>query len=225
MMELPAQAVLTRYSITKQGLVALFTEEGFLFSVDEDTFEEFGLALAIKNGSPLDGGELHLLAQKSESAHARQTALRLLTTRMYAQQELYRRLCKTYDARAAAHAMAEAERLGFLDDAAFARARAGVLLRKNRSRSAIVHDLTEKGVDRALAGQALEEVWQERGEELEENAAALRRLIEKQYARKLAAGQEDKVRAALARRGFAGYEVRRALEAWRRENPTPTDDE
>lgn len=223
--ELPAEAVLTRFERTKQGLLALFTEDGFLFSVEEDTFEQFGLREAIETGSPLNGGELRLLLGKSEQAHARQTALRLLSGRMYAQQDLYRRLCRKYDARAAAYALAEADRLGFLDDAAFARARTAALARKNRSRRVILRDLAEKGVDGDAARQAVEEYFAEQdmdGEEADE--AALRNLLEKQYGRKLAMGRTQQVQAALARRGFGGAAIRRALEQWREENPAEDEE-
>ena len=105
--ELPAQAVLTSCSRTKQGLLALFTADGFLFSVDEETFAAFHLAQAIQNSSPLAGGELAALAAKSESAHAKQTALRLVGARRHAAAELYRKLCQKYDDRAAARREAD----------------------------------------------------------------------------------------------------------------------
>ena len=210
-LELPAAAVITRAGRTRQGLVALFTAEGFLFSVDEDTYYQYGLPQAIKNGSLLSGGELRLLADKSEHAHARAAALRLVSGRMYARRELARKLAQKYDGPAVDWAVEEMERLGYLDDEAFARTRAGMLLRKNRSRLVILQDLADKGVDRQLAKTVLEELC---SEEQEGDAAALDRLLEGQYARRLAAGDTDKVRAALARRGFGCGQVRRALERW-----------
>lgn len=211
-------AVLTKAEKTKQGLIALFTEQGFLFSVDEETFFSFGLEKAIKNSSPLSGGELALLLSKSEQAHAKQAALRLVAGRIFARQELYKKLCQKYEARAAAWAIAELERLGYLNDEAYARARAAALLRKNRSKTVILRDLAEKGIDRETAMAVLEELWEEQGEQ-SGNAAAIANLLQRQYARKLQQGKVQQVQAALARRGFSFGEIRDGIRQWQQENP------
>ncbi|HIX12823.1 MAG TPA: recombination regulator RecX [Candidatus Anaerofilum faecale] len=219
--ELPAQAVLTSCSRTKQGLLALFTADGFLFSVDEETFAAFHLAQAIQNSSPLAGGELAALAAKSESAHAKQTALRLVGARRHAAAELYRKLCQKYDDRAAAWAVAEMQRTGWLDDREFARARIAALVRKQRSRTAILHDLAAHGVDRELAREVLDEMCEE---ESCGNDAALEKLLEGAYLRRMTQGEHRKVQAALARRGFGCGEIRRAMDAWRARHEYETDD-
>lgn len=219
MEEMPQEVVFTKATKTKQGLIALFTEEGFLFSVEEDTFFRFHLEQAIKNSSPLSGGELMLLSAESARAKAKQTALRLVGVRMYAQQELYRKLCQKYPSGDAAWAMAELQRLGYLNDEGYARSRAGALLRKNRSKMVILRDLAEKGIERELALAVLEELWQEQGEQCG-NDAAIEKLLNGQYARKLQQGKVQQVQAALARRGFSFGEIRRGLERWNLENPT-----
>ncbi len=211
-------AILTKAEKTKQGLIALFTEEGFLFSVDEETFFSFQLEKAIKNGSLLSGGELALLLSKSEQAHAKQTALRLVAGRIFAQQELYKKLCQKYDQRASAWAIAELQRLGYLNDEAYARARAAALLRKNRSKNVILRDLADKGIGREIAVAVLEELWEEQGER-SGNAAAIANLLQKQYARKLEQGKLQQVQAALARRGFSFGEIRDGIRQWQQENP------
>lgn len=223
MEQLPQQAVFTKAEKTKQGLIALFTEEGFLFSVEEDTFFRYGLEQAIKNGSALSGGELTLLASKSEQAHAKQTALRLITARMYAQQDLYNKLCQKYDARAAAWAIAEMNRLGYLNDEAYARARAAALLRKNKSKAIILRDLAQKGVERETALCVLEELWEEQGEQYG-NAAAVQNLLERQYCRKLEQGKIQQVQAALARRGFSFGEIRDGIRQWQNNHPECNDE-
>ena len=45
----------------------------------------------------------------------------------------------------------------------------------------------------------------------------LRRLVEKQYKSKLAAGKRDNVAAALARRGYGGSLIRRVLADYEEE--------
>ena len=47
-----------------------------------------------------------------------------LALRSYGSQELYEKLCMKFDTPSSAAAVAEMQRLGLLDDAAFARARA-----------------------------------------------------------------------------------------------------
>ena len=81
-----------------------------------------------------------------------------------ARRELARKLAQKYDGPAVDWAVEEMERLGYLDDEAFARTRAGMLLRKNRSRMVILQDLADKGVDRQLAETVLEELCSEEQE-------------------------------------------------------------
>ena len=106
--------------------------------------------------------------------------------------------------------MAKAQELGLLDDAAFARRRAAELLRKRKSRCAILDDLTAKGIDRDTAAGAVETLYADEEQDPELTAAI--QLVQRHYAAKLAAGRRDQVAAALARRGFSHAVIRQALE-------------
>ena len=106
--------------------------------------------------------------------------------------------------------MAKAQELGLLDDAAFARRRAAELLRKRKSRRAILDDLTAKGIDRDTAAGAVEALYADAEQDPELTAAI--QLVQRHYSAKLSAGRRDQVAAALARRGFSHAVIRQALE-------------
>lgn len=117
--------------------------------------------------------------------------------------ELYQKLCRSFDPHSAAAAVAKMQELNLLDDAGFARRRAAELLRKRKSRRAILDDLHAKGIDRGAAAEAVEALFAQSEEDEEENPelANARALVERHYAAKLAQGKWQQVAAALARRG------------------------
>ena len=216
---------ITRISRTKKGRFALFCGEEFLFSVDDETFVTEHLA----EGMKLDEAGLEELRRKSDAQRAKDKAFGYLAAREHASGELYQKLCRDFDEHTAAAAVAKMDELGLLDDGAFARRAAAWLVSKNKSRSEILRWMAGRGVDRELARQALDEVYEEQQadapEGLRPEGAAALRLVEKQYAAKLAAGKKQNVLAALARRGFAAGEARRAVELWLEEHPAHVPDE
>lgn len=216
---------ITRISRTKKGRFALFCGEEFLFSVDEETFFTQRLA----EGVTLDEAGLEELRRKSDAQRAKDKAFGYLAAREHASGELYQKLCRDFDEYTAAAAVAKMDELGLLDDGAFARRAAAWLVSKNKSRSEILRWMAGRGVDRELARQALDEVYEEQQADAPEGlgpeGAAALRLVEKQYAAKLAAGKKQNVLAALARRGFAAGEARRAVELWLEEHPAHGPDE
>ena len=216
---------ITRISRTKKGRFALFCGEEFLFSVDEETFFTQRLA----EGVTLDEAGLEELRRKSDAQRAKDKAFGYLAAREHASGELYQKLCRDFDEYTAAAAVAKMDELGLLDDGAFARRAAAWLVSKNKSRSEILRWMAGRGVDRELAWQALDEVYEEQQADAPEGlgpeGAAALRLVEKQYAAQLAAGKKQNVLAALARRGFAAGEARRAVELWLEAHPAPVPDE
>ena len=216
---------ITRISRTKKGRFALFCGEEFLFSVDDETFVTEHLA----EGMKLDEAGLEELRRKSDAQRAKDKAFGYLAALEHASGELYQKLCRDFDEHTAAAAVAKMDELGLLDDGAFARRAAAWLVSKNKSRSEILRWMAGRGVDRELARQALDEVYEEQQADAPEGlgpeGAAALRLVEKQYAAKLAAGKKQNVLAALARRGFAAGEARRAVELWLEEHPAHVPDE
>ncbi|MDO5602906.1 MAG: RecX family transcriptional regulator [Oscillospiraceae bacterium] len=191
---------ISRITPTKKGRFALFCEEEFLFSVDDETLVKYHL----KEGSSLSGEELASVRTASETRKAKNKAFEYLSLRDYACAELYQKLCLKFDPHSAAAAVAEMQRLELLDDEAFARHRAAYLAGKGKSRREIQLALQRLGIARETAEDALEAA------PLDERQA-IRALIERQYRQKLLAGKRENVLAALARRGFSISDCRAAL--------------
>ena len=197
---------ITQIKETKKGCLALFLDGEFAFSLDEDTFA----AAALHEEDEVEEWRLEELRKQSDTRKALDKAMDLLSLRDHAAGELYQKLCRRFDGPSAAYAVAKAQELGLLDDAAFARRRAAELLRKRKSRRAILDDLAAKGIDRDTAAEAVEALYADEEQDPELTAAA--QLVQRHYAAKLAAGRRDQVAAALARRGFSHAVIRQALE-------------
>ena len=198
---------LTRITETKRGRYALFLDDEFAFSLDEDTFAAAGLHA----GDELTEPAVAELRRKSDARRALDKAMDLLALRDHAAGELYAKLCRRFDPHTAAAAVARVGELGLLNDAGFARRRAAELLRKRKSRREILQDLAAKGIDRETAADALAALVPADGEE-DPDLASARALVERQYARKLAEGKTQQVMAALARRGFSHAVIRAAVQ-------------
>ena len=200
---------LTQIKETKKGRLALFLDGEFAFSLDEDTFA----AAALHQDDELEDWQIEELRKKSETRRALDKAMDYLSLRDHAAGELYQKLCRKFDAHSAAYAVARAGELGLLNDVSFARRRAAELLRKRKSRRAILDDLHAKGIDRGAAAEAVEALFAQSEEDEEENPelANARALVERHYAAKLAQGKWQQVAAALARRGFSHSVIRQAL--------------
>lgn len=198
---------LTQIKETKKGRLALFLDGEFVFSLDEDTFASAHL----HEGDELEDWQVEDLRKQSDTRRALDKAMDYLSLRDHAAGELYQKLCRKFDGPSAAYAVARAQELGLLNDADFARRRAAELLRKRKSRREILTDLSAKGIDREVAAEAVEALYQtdEEGEDPELTTA--RTLVERRYAAKLAAGKREQVAAALARRGFSHAVIREVL--------------
>ena len=198
---------ITQIKETKKGRLALFLDGEFAFSLDEDTFA----AAALHEEDEVEEWRLEELRKQSDTRKALDKAMDLLSLRDHAAGELYQKLCRKFDGPSAAYAVAKAQELGLLDDAAFARRRAAELLRKRKSRREILNDLSAKGIDRDTAADVVEELFAETDDGESPELETARALVQRQYAAKLAAGKRDQVAAALARRGFSHAVIREVL--------------
>ena len=200
---------LTQIKETKKGRMALFFDGEFAFSLDADTFARADL----HEEDLLEEWQIEDLRKQSDTRRALDKAMDYLSLRDHAAGELYQKLCRKFDEHSAAYAVARAGELGLLNDADFARRRAAELLRKRKSRRAILDDLHAKGIARGAAAEAVEALFAQSEEDEEENPelANARALVERHYAAKLAQGKWQQVAAALARRGFSHSVIRQAL--------------
>lgn len=111
--------------------------------------------------------------------------------------------------------LGELERLGLLDDRAYAEARARRLAEKGKPPRRIAQDLASRGVDRALATAATRALEAESPNlELETAIAFARRRRLGPFAREAGGGRPpEKALAAFARAGFSSAVARRILAA------------
>ncbi len=192
---------ITEIRDTKAGRFALFTEDGFWLSIDEETL----LSKDIHKDCVLSEQEAIEIKEASDTRKAKNQALRFLAIRPHSQQELYVKLCRKHDEYSAAAAMAAMVELQLLDDTQFAQERAAALVQKGKSKRAIFYALQEQGIDRSLANDVVEAL------ELDETELAIQ-WIKKNYLGKLRMGKQQAVMASLARRGFSNQNIKEALE-------------
>lgn len=202
---------ITRITQTKQGRFALFSGEEFLFSVDDETYVTAHLA----EGMLLSAEQLEELRARSETRKAIAKALEYVSLRDHAAGELYEKLRRRFDAESCRAAVERMRELELLNDYAFAARRARYLLQQGKSRRVVEHTLAEKGVDSITIRQVMEDIYTEaEAQGVDPEMEALRGLIVKNYARKLALGKGENVAAALCRRGFSVAAVRAALREY-----------
>ncbi len=192
----------------RPGTVRVEAEGGLLLTVPVESAARFGAT----PGARLAPEPLAGLARASDREAAFRTALRCLERRGYAVRDLARRLVlKGHPPEAAEHAVEEARRLGLLDDEAFARQYIQSKFARGRGPARLRRELTLMGVPAALVDRLLAEAVPPGAERDRMQALARRRA--RQLAGLPGPVRYRRVVAYLARRGFTGGEVRRAVRA------------
>ena len=197
------QVRITDISVTKRGRYAIFVNDEFMFSIDEETL----VRRKIKIDDLVEPSDIYELQSESDYRKAREKALTYLGIRAYAKEELYRKLCIKYDEETSQKAVLDMDRMGYLDDERFARTRVAELNRKGKSKKIIEMKLFQSGVSRDVTAKVLEDLPDDEGEKLD-------KVIEKSYKNKLRENDKDKVIAALLRRGFSYTDVKDAIEKY-----------
>ena len=198
----PAHRPAGRFSVLVDG------RERAVLSLD--AIERLGLAV----GRPVAGLE-EAIALESARLHSYDRALNMLALRARSSSELARSLVRKGEEKAHVDwAIARLLEQGLLDDAAFARAltRSRVVGGK-RSRRRVEQELARKGVSRSVAGEAIDDVF-------EDEAVDQRAIVQEAARKKLRslAGLEPAVQrrrlyAFLARRGYDLDDIRAAIAA------------
>lgn len=186
----------------KEGRWLICLENGDLLRVGENEVLSFSLYA----GMDMDDETLEALKEAAESAKHKEYALNLLSARPLSRAELVRKLEEKECPEEAAQAIADRlEELGYLDDAAYARALAGHYSAKGYGPYKIRDELCRRGVPReyweeALAGQ------EDRTERIDAFVAQKLRNIPQPDRKDL-----KRVSDALARRGFSWSDISAAL--------------
>ena len=194
--------------------VTVLTDEHTQFVIDKRTWQESPYGV----DSFLSCEDMDALCALSDRNRAKEKAVFLLSKRDYSKKELAHKLCrekgKYYADRteSAAQAAAYMEELGYVNDERYARRLARQYQTERLySRRHILEKLCQKGISRELARQAADEL------ETEEAQVALEFLYRKRYTVPVTREETDKTAAALARQGFSGDDIRRALAQFKEE--------
>ncbi len=186
-----------RIEKTKKGFYALFSKEGFLFSVDDETLVLKG----IKVGSLFDESEISDIMETREWRACFAAALNYLSFKSQSAKNLFDKLTKKFSKEVAAKVIAKLLEERLLDDREYARNLVDYYIQKGFGKKRIENELYKKGVSRDISKEVLEDI------EVDEKEA-IRELVERKYINKL--GEKNgraKVFAALARAGYSYSEI------------------
>jgi regulatory protein len=165
-------------------------------------------ALGLVAGAPLPAGAVPRLDQAADEEAAFRSALRALERRAHGGQELSRKLHrKGHGPEATEGAVARLQRLGLLDDSAFAASYVASRARQGRGPTRLRHDLARLGVAPEVVRDALASLEAEDAPDplartlaqAERRATAMRSLPRETQRRRLL--------AFFARRGWSGYDA------------------
>jgi regulatory protein len=182
-------------------------------------------AEGLRVGDDITPDRLQRLRHADDCWRATDAALSLLAARARARQELANRLRrKGFDAAAVDHALERVERLGLIDDQAFAEAWVRDRLRlRPRGTRALVAELTGNGVAPAVARTAVADVMRTEGtDDAELCRQAAEKWLRSRSERGCVAADRDEQRrregrlsAYLARRGYASAAIHEVLTSVR----------
>ncbi len=170
---------------------------------------ELIVANGIRVGAVCDETFLDDVKAQAERRKAKERALYLLELRDHTRKELIDKLKKSVAPEIAEETADKMEEYGFLDDRRYASRYAVVLLtQKKLGRRAALYQMQQKGIERLLAEEALDEVDADPLDQLRE-------LIDRRYARYLTDEKgAQKVTNALARLGHSYSDIREVLREY-----------
>lgn len=186
----------------RKRLSAIYIDGEFALKLDTETV----ISSPYSVGSNITDEQLKQLIEASGEKRAKEKALWLLSSRDHSKRELEAKIRKSSDIDSAKKAVERMEELGLVDDEKFARRYAEQLINvKHLSKKGVKYKLIEKGIDKDLAEQILEELDPDPREHIE-------RLIERKYQRYLSDEKgRRKTVAALQRMGYSWSDIKAVM--------------
>lgn len=189
----------------RKSLSAVYIDGEFAVKLDTQTLIEN----RIKIGCEIDDEQLHSLIEKSNTRRAKEKALWLISYRDHSKKELIDKIKRTADEQSAQNAVERMEELGLVNDESFAKKYANELLNnKHISPKAARYKLIEKGIDKDLIDEILDEIPFNTYEQIQI-------IINKKYARCL---NDEKGRrravAGLQRMGYCWSDIKAAINEY-----------
>ena len=164
----------------------------------------------IVKGAALSIADVKQLIFVSECYRAKERAVWLLSGQDYSEKALYNKLTKTYTKKAAAFAVAQMQKKGYINDAKFAAALILKCKSKNMSKRQMAEKLAQNGISKEISDRLLK---------VEEDLSATdafraAELIKNKYINKIDNEEgRKKTFGALMRRGFSYSDIKKAFEA------------
>lgn len=186
----------------RKRLSAIYIDGEFALKLDTETV----ISSPYSVGSNITDEQLKKLIEASGEKRAKEKALWLLSSRDHSKRELEAKIRKSSDIDSAKKAVERMEELGLVDDEKFARRYAEQLINvKHLSKKGAKYKLIEKGIDKDLAEQILEELDPDPREHIET-------LIERKYLRYLSDEKgRRKTVSALQRMGYSWSDIKAVM--------------
>ena len=189
----------------RKGLCALYIDGEEAMKLDAETV----LSHRFDVGREITDEELHACVIDSDRKRCKDKAMWLIGYRDHSRRELIEKLRRDYSAESAEAAISRLEELGLVDDGRYARRYAADLVNlKHLSDRGVRQKLREKGIDRDLIDEVMDELA------LDEDAQ-IREIIEKKYGGDLC---DEKTRrravSALTRMGYSYSDIKSALSEY-----------
>ncbi len=194
--------IITAIEPRRKSLSAIFIDGEYALKLDTETV----ITERLKIGGEIDDERLHELIKASDAKRAKEKALWLISYRDHSEGELRQKLMRDFGEEAVDKAIERLCELGLINDENFARKYAESLSHKHMSQRQIEQKLRQKGLDKELTSEAVDDLDLDEKEEI-------RALINKKYLRKLSdEGDLRRTIAALQRRGFGYSDIRSVIE-------------
>ena len=199
---------ITDLKAVKKALSLVYIDGEYAVKLDTAVLAENG----IRVGCEIDDEDLRELIEKSEYKRAKEKALWLLSGKDYSRKQLNDKLRREASEDTADEVCSRMEELGLISDEDYAKRLAHDLIyRKKMSLRGARYKLMEKGIDRELCDEILEEFDVDPVDQIVQ-------IVEKKYADKL--GDEKGRRrtyAALQRLGYCSGDIMEALAEFEQE--------
>ena len=196
----PNFKTITALKETRQGRMAVFFDDTFDFSVDEETL----LRHKLKVGQKFTPAQYEQLKSETQYQKAREKAFSLLSYKSFTRKQLGERLARDFSEDCVEDVLDRLEELGLINDADYAlRCARDLFSIKHYAPTRVRQELAVRGIDR----NDIEDVMEEFSDFDEQQAIA--QILERKYASSL---KEEKGRrrafAALMRVGYEPDDIR-----------------
>lgn len=193
----------------RKGLSALYIDGEFAINIDSEVL----LSDHIDIGNSIDDETLHELIHKSDVKRCKNKALYLIEFRDHTKKELIDKLKKTFPENIVLDTADHLEELGLINDESYAKRYTNDLINlKKLSRRGVKQKLYEKGIDKYLIEDILEDIDINEKEQI-------RKLIESKYY-KIISDEKGYNRAfnALVRKGYDYNDIKSVMRDYTEEN-------